>query len=139
MKPHPYLRAYMAGVAVPSVFLLFVFCAFCVVRFGYNPAFPFERIIVFPLALVPAIWGVWNMVYLALRGHHGPRYTLGLHGAVAPLLLVPAALLIMRAIDFPPAIPVPPFAAVVVPLLMIIYYLVWKYFVGFLNEVLGIA
>lgn len=139
MKPHPYLRAYMAGVAVPSVFLLFIFAASCVVRFGYNPAFPVERIIMFPVALVPAIWGAWNMVYLALRAHHGPRYSLGLHGAVVPLVLVPSALQIMRALDFPPALDAPRFALIVVPLLMLVYYLVWKYFVAFLNEVLGIA
>ena len=81
----------------------------------------------------------YRLVYLALRGHHGPRYSLGLHGAIAPLVLVPSGLLIMRALDFPPALQVPQFALVIIPLAMIVYYLVWKYFVGFLNEVLGIA
>lgn len=139
MNSHPYLRAYMAGVAVPTVFLLFLFSAFCIIRFGYNPAFPFERIIIFPLALVPAIWGAWNVVYLALRGHHGPRYSLGVHGAVVPLILVPVALTGARALGIAPPLNVLHFAVVVIPLAMIVYYLVWKYFVGFLNEVLGIG
>src|SRR5450759_2244305 len=81
MTTHPYLRAYMAGVTVPSVFVLFVFLVFCVIRFAYNPEFPIERVLVFPMALVPAIWGIWNMVYLAM---HTRRYIpLGAHGALA--------------------------------------------------------
>jgi hypothetical protein len=32
-----------------------------------------------------------------------------------------------------------PFVLLALPLLMIIYYLVWKYLVGFLNAMLGIA
>ncbi|MBZ5728328.1 MAG: hypothetical protein LAP87_25515 [Acidobacteriia bacterium] len=136
MKSHPYLRAYMAGVAVPTIFLLFVFAAFCVIRLGYNPDLPMERILVFPLALVPAIWGGWNMVYLALRGYR--RLPLGMHGALVPAILVPLALVAARAFGFDPrsvtgAIPI------IVVLLMIIYYLVWKYLVGFLNDMLGIG
>jgi len=139
MNSHPYLRAYMAGVAVPTVFLLLLFSGFCILRFGYNPAFPFERIIVFPLALVPAIWGAWNMVYFALRGHHGRGYSLGIHGAVVPVVLVPIALSIFRALGFEFPVDALRFALIVVPLMVILYYLVWKYFVAYLNEVLGIA
>lgn len=98
MNPHPYLRAYMAGVAVPTVFLLAVFAGFCVVRFGYNPEFPIERVLVFPLALA-----------------------------------------VSRALGF--EFPVNGGAVVLIaaPLVMILYYVLWKYVVGWLNEVLGIA
>ena len=138
MTTHPYLRAYMAGVTVPSVFLLLVFVVFGVIRLAYNPEFPIERVLVFPLALVPAIWGVWNMVYLAL---HTRRYLpLGCHGALVPVFLVPVALLSAKAfgVDFALAASWH-IVILTVPLLMIVYYLVWKFLVGFLNELLGIA
>jgi hypothetical protein len=139
MNPHPYLRAYMAGVAVPSVFLLFVLAAFCVVRFDYNPALPVERALVFPLALVPALWGGWNMIYLAVREHAGRWYSLGVHGAVVPLVLLPVAVLGLRGLGFEFAVDVARVVVIAAPPLMIIYYLVWKYLVGFLNEALGVA
>ena len=136
MKSHPYLRAYMAGVVVPTVFLLVVFAVFCVVRLAYNPDLPLERILVFPLALVPAIWGGWNMVYVALRGRR--RLPLGLHGALVPAVLVPLAVVAAHAFGFDPG-GATGGILIVAPLLMIIYYLVWKYLVGFLNDMLGIS
>ena len=138
MTTHPYVRAYMAGITVPSVFLLIGFAVFSVIRFAYNPDFPIERIMVFPLALVPAIWGAWNMVYLAV---HNRRYIpLGCHGAIVPLLLVPVAVTAFKSIgiDFGPGMSWR-IVALAVPLLMIVYYLIWKYLVALLNELLGIA
>jgi hypothetical protein len=138
MTTHPYLRAYMAGVTVPSVFLLFVFLVFCVIRFAYNPEFPIERILVFPMALVPAVWGVWNMVFLVMHKH---KYLpLGCHGALVPMFLVPLALVIARALGVDLALAASwRIVILTVPLLMILYYLAWKLLVGFLNEILGIA
>ena len=138
MTTRPYLRAYMAGVTFPSVLLLFGFAVFCVIRLAYNPEFPIERVLVFPLALVPAIWGAWNMVYLAM---HKRRYIpLGCHGALVPVLLVPVALWTARAFGFELTLAASwTIVAVAVPLLTIIYYLVWKYVVGYLNEMMGIA
>ena len=138
MTTHPYLRAYMAGVTVPSVVLLLIIAVLYGIRFAYNPEFPIERILVFPLALVPAIWGVWNVVYVAM---HTRRYIpLGIHGAIVPLFLAPLALATARALDIDFALPATlPVIALGMPLAMIAYYLVWKYVVGFLNEMLGIA
>ncbi|HXP22590.1 MAG TPA: hypothetical protein VN807_00570, partial [Candidatus Sulfotelmatobacter sp.] len=64
---------------------------------------------------------------------------LGLFGGVLPLLLVPGGYLVTRLLNF--SVPhevfhVAPFA---LPIGLIVYYLVWKYFVGFLNTELGIA
>jgi hypothetical protein len=128
----------MAGVTVPSVLLLIVFMVFCVIRLGYHPEFPIERVLVFPLALVPAIWGVWNMVYLAT---HKRRYIpLGCHGALVPVFLVPVALWNAKAFGFELTLAESwTIVVVAVPQLAIIYYLVWKFLVGFLNETLGIA
>lgn len=137
MNTHPYLRAYMAGIVVPSVFVLFIFAAFCVIRFGYRVDLPIERAIVFPLALVPALWGAWNMLYLAL--HSRRRLPLGIHGALLPAILLPAAFFVTRALDL--WIPLEYAATfwLVLPGLLIVYYLVWKHLVGFFNEMLGIA
>ena len=136
MNSHPYLRAYMAGIAVPTMFLLLVMTAFCAARFVWNIPVPIERVIVFPMALVPNLWGVWNMLYVKLR----PRYPLGigLHGAVLPFFLAPVGFTIGRAL-LDVSFLTPKFAAVTVPVAVVVYYLAWKHLVGFFNEVLGIT
>src|SRR5262245_19614962 len=47
MKTHPFLRAYMAGITVPTVALLFGMMAFVVARYVYDVPVPIERVIVF--------------------------------------------------------------------------------------------
>ena len=136
MSTHPYLRAYMAGVTLPAMALLLVMTAFSVLRFACDVAVPIERAIVFPMAVVPNAWGLWNMLYL--RVHARSRYPLGLHGALLPLLLVPAgrvlAVLLLPSLSIPPFFP-PTVAAVAA----VVYYLLWKHAVGFFNRVLGVA
>jgi hypothetical protein len=148
MKTHPYLRAYMAGIAVPTLFLLIVLCGFIVARFVFQIPLPLERVIVFPMALVPNIFGLWNMLYLALRSHR--HLPLGFHGALLPFVLAPLGGLLAWSLGFLSAqsrglvyfqqvtIPYAHFAIGFVCGL-ILYYLVWKYLVGFLNQVVGIA
>ena len=138
MNTHPYLRAYIAGVMIPTIFLPIVFVVFAGIRFGYNPElFPLERVLVFPLALVPAIWGLWNIVYVAMHGRR--RLPLGIHGAVVPAVLFPLALVGARVFGFEFVARATPLILPTLPQLMIVYYLAWKYLVGFLNEMLGIA
>ncbi|PYT64809.1 MAG: hypothetical protein DMG42_33745 [Acidobacteria bacterium] len=91
MNKHAYLRAYMAGIAVPTPLLLVAMTAYAVFRLIYHFPVPVERFIVFPMAVVPNAWGA------------------------------------MRA--FP----------ILAPVALIVYYLAWKYLVGFLNRVLGLA
>ncbi len=139
MNQHTYLRAYMAGIVVPTVFLLIALMAFSVVRFAYRVPLPIERLMVFPMALVPNLWGLWNMLFLALRRR---RYLpLGVHGALLVFLLVPVGLTLARLLDI--WMVTPKFIAsafpIVFPVALVIYYLAWKYVVGFFNEVLGIA
>ena len=137
MSPHPYLRAYMAGIVVPTVFLLVFMTFFTVLRYVYDVPFAIERVIVFPMAVVPNLWGVWNMLHLWLRSHR--QAPLGVHGAVLPFLLAPVAFLIAKAVDFAvPSLVMNAFPFVF-PVGVIIYYLVWKHVVGFLNQFLGIA
>ena len=148
MNTHPYLRAYMAGIVVPSVVLLLVLTAFCVARFVYQVPIPIERAIIFPMALIPSLFGAWNMLYLWL----GPRRHLpiGLHGALLPFVLVPIGGTLATALGFLHlgANGAVWFEAFVVPYYEVgiafcigltIYYLVWKYLVAFFNQVLGIA
>lgn len=137
MQNHIYLRAYMAGVTAPTVLVLFMLACFVVLRFSYNVSIPIERFLVFPLAVVPGLWGGWNMLYIVVRKHW--RIPLGVHGALVPLVAGPLALLNAFLSGFD----IPRFALAVLPagvvVAMLAYYLAWKYLVGFFNRVLGIG
>ena len=137
MKNPIYLRAYMAGVTLPTVLLAFVLACFVGLRFGYNLSVPIERGLVFPLAIVPGLWGLWNMLYIVLRRHW--RIPLGVHGALVPLLVGPFALGNAFVLGFD----IPHFVLAIFPAgvaaAMLAYYLVWKYLVGFFNRMLEIG
>jgi hypothetical protein len=148
MNTHPYLRAYLAGVFIPTLILPLLLTAFIVARLAMQAPFPFERGLVFPLALVPALWGLWNVVWVGT--HDRIHQPLGLHGALLPFLLLPAGTLMARCLGILilGESSVTWFNAVTIPYVWIAvcfagalagYYLVWKYVVGFLNRVLGIA
>lgn len=148
MNTHPYLRAYMAGIVVPTIVLLFALTGFVVARFVCQVPVPIERVIVFPMAIVPNLFGVWNMFYLWLRPRR--HLPIGLHGAILPFLLVPAGYLVGSALNiisltaqgavYFNEIRVPyGFFALGFTFALIVYYLIWKYLVGFFNQVLGIA
>ena len=144
MRPHPFLRAYMAGVTVPTIFLLALLAVYAYFRFYFEvpnqfviplPGPPLERAIVFPMAVVPNMWGAWNILYLALRSR--VRLSLGVHGALLPLILIPFGILLARQLDVFTI--QPQFALPMFPVGMTVYYLAWKYLVGFLNAEVGIA
>jgi hypothetical protein len=148
MNTHPYLRAYMAGIVAPSVALLVALTVFVLTRLVFHVPIPIERVIIFPMALIPSAFGVWNIIYMWSRRHsHLP---IGFHGALLPVILVvPGAIAATwggfltigtHGVTWFQAIHVPYF--LIVPwfcLVVAVYYLVWKYVVGFLNQVLGIA
>jgi len=148
MNPHPYLRAYMAGIVAPTLFLLVAITGFCVARYGFAVPIPIERVIVFPMAIVPNLFGLWNVFYLWL----GPRRHLpiGLHGAVLPFVVAPLGATIATLLGFLAfgahgliwfeALMIPyTLVATALGFAVVVYYLVWKHLVGFFNEVLGIA
>lgn len=144
MKPHPFVRAYMAGIAVPTALLVVILTVYAYNRFYFEvssqfviplPGRPLDRAIVFPMAVVPNLWGVWNMLYLALRSRAG--WSIGLHGAALPLLLMPVGVALASSLDvfhiqWQYALPM-------IPVGMTVYYLAWKYLVGFLNQEVGVA
>ena len=137
MTNHIYLRAYMAGVTVPSVLVVFVLACFVVLRFGYHVPIPIERGLVFPLGIAPVLWGLWNLLYLVVRRHWG--IPLGVYGAIVPLFVGP----LMLGNAFLLGIDIPHLALAIFPAgvaaAMLVYYLAWKYLVGFFNRVLEIG
>ena len=134
MNRHPYLRAYMAGVLLPSWVLLIALAGFVTARTVYQLSLPIERVIVYPMAAVPNLWGLWNMLYRAMALKH--RMPLGAWGALLPLILVPGGLALERLLDI--SLFTPWQALAVLPLILAIYYLVWKHLVGFFNRVVGL-
>jgi len=144
VRPRPYLRAYMAGIVVPTLFLLVIMTIDAYHRYYFEvpnqfvlawPAAPLERAILFPMAIVPNVWGAWNMLYLRLRTR--VRWSLSVHGALLPLVLIPGGAALARALDvFTIQLQ---FALPMVPIGMAIYYLAWKHLVGRLNAEMGIA
>jgi len=148
MNTHPYLRAFLAGVLVPNLILPLMLVAFIIIRLVLQVPFPIERGLVFPMALVPLLWGLWSMLWLA--SHQQTRLSLGIHGALLPFLLLPAGTLIARHLGVLElgAAQVTWFQAIHIPYAWIAcgflaalagYYLAWKYIVGFVDRVLGIA
>jgi hypothetical protein len=137
MNKHPFLRAYLAGIAVPTVFLLLIMAAYTLIRYVYDVAIPVEKVIVFPMAAVPNAWGLWNVLYLAFRKYR--HFSLGMFGGALPLLLAPGGYVVTRLLGFEIPGHVLTIAPLALPIGIIVYYLVWKYFVGFLNAELGIA
>lgn len=148
MNRHPYLRAYMAGVAFPTAFLLIGLTLFCIGRFVLNVPAPIERVIAFPMAMIPNIFGAWNMLFVKLHQHWG--VSIGLHGAALPFFLGPIGITfgismgVLRLtggdLIYFGIIRIPYWYLILAPFLIVaIYYLIWKYIVGFLNGLLGIS
>lgn len=136
MNQHPYLRAYMAGIFVPTIVVLLGVTTFTIARYVYNVPLPIERLIIFPLAIVPNLWGVWNIFFVASRAR--THLSTGVHGMLLPFILIPLGLLLIRALSF--QVPfITGILSVGIPVAFIAYYLVWKYIVASLNEILGIA
>lgn len=148
MKPHPYLRAYVAGIFLPTLALPLLLGVFIVVRLVLRAPVPIERGLIFPMAVAPSLFGLWNMLYLG--SHERTHLAIGLHGAILPLLLAPCGALVATSLGVlelgssgatwfatchvPYALIAPGFLAALAG-----YYLVWKYIVGSLNRVLGLG
>jgi hypothetical protein len=137
MNQHPYLRAYLAGIAVPTAFLLVVMTGYSILRYVYNFPVPVERVIVFPMAVVPNLWGLWNILFIPLQNRF--RHPIGLHGAILPIFLAPMGLLLAGLLNFPFPLFVTRVLPYLAPVAFIVYYLAWKYLVGFLNRMQGIS
>jgi hypothetical protein len=148
MNNHPYLRAYLAGAFLPTLVLPLLLAAFIVTRIVLKVPIPIEQAMIFPMAVVPSLFGLWNMLWLG--SHELTHLPIGLHGPVLPIILMPLGattahclgvlefesqgVIWFQAIHVPYALIAPCFLAALVA-----YYLIWKYIVGSLNRVLEIA
>ena len=148
MNAHPYLRAYMAGITVPTLFLLVVMTGLLIAGHAHAAPVPVERVIVFPMAVVPNLFGAWNMLYLRLTKRR--RISIGFYGALLPFVLLPIAVTMATSLGFLEvtaqglvwlgAVRVSyGRLSMLLPVVVTIYYLVWKHLVRYLNGVLGIA
>jgi hypothetical protein len=137
MNQHTYLRAYMAGIVTPTIFFLIIATVFYMWRYVYDVPVPIERVLIFPMAVVPNLWGLWNILFIA--SHERTHLSIGVHGALLPLVLAPLGILLTHALDFPAVLHFARIFPIAVPVALIAYYLVWKYLVNFLNGVLAIA
>jgi hypothetical protein len=136
MSKRPFLRAYLAGICVPTIFLLAVATGFTFLRYVYNLPIPVERVIVFPMAFVPNLWGLWNLLHTAFFSR---RFSLGVFGGLLPLLLAPLGYFVAHLLEFPIPLHVIALWPVILCVAMVLYYLVWKYLVSFLNAELAIS
>ena len=133
MRNHPYLRAYMAGVLLPTWVLPVLLAGFLAAKArGHVPA-GLDAAIIFPMAIVPNLWGIWNVLYMALGLRQ--RVSIAVFGSLLPLLLVPAGMVLAAAFGlhfygWP--------GPLLLPAAMAVYYLAWRYIVSFLNRVAGL-
>jgi hypothetical protein len=134
MTRHPYLRAYLAGILIPTLVLPLMLSVCIVGRYVYNIPLPIERVIVFPMAAVPNLWGVWNLLYAAAFAR---RISIGAFGSILPLILMPLGYVVTRLVDFPIPHIVWAHLPIMVPVAIVVYYFLWKHAVGFLNSELS--
>jgi hypothetical protein len=64
MRGRPFLRAYMAGVLLPTWFLPIMLAAFLTAHFTRQVPAGLERALTFPMAVAPNVWVIWNALYL---------------------------------------------------------------------------
>jgi hypothetical protein len=132
---HPYLRAYMAGVTIPTAFLIVILAVFLAIHGLHHGPTPIERFLVFPLALGPNLWGLWNMLYVAISRRR--TWPIGRHGVLLTLIVGPVAWTVATSVGLPLAMIGT--AAAVFPFVIVVYYLLWKHGVRFLNELVGVG
>jgi len=89
------------------------------------------------MAVVPNAWGLWNVLFVFWRERL--QVSIGLHGALLPILLAPLGIVVAGLLNFS----IPSVALHIFPVLapagLVVYYFAWKYLVGFLNRVLSLS
>jgi hypothetical protein len=131
---HPYLRAYLAGIALPTMIMPFVLIGLSLYNSAAHP-FHVEDVLVFPMGLVPNAWGLWNVLYLWLS--RGRRMPIGIFGSALVVVIVPLALAIQLALG--KVIWTAELFAIGFPMALVVYYLAWRIVVAGINDVLGIG
>lgn len=121
------LLAYLVGAGVAGTVLVFPYVGQWVAA---TIAPDFHQLTYVPFFLLPLAWGLWNWLYV----RRAPRAGIGVWGAILGVVLASGVnvLLLAEGRWFAGALLLP----VTLPA---VYYLVWLYAVGTLNEALGVA
>jgi hypothetical protein len=130
----PYLRAYMAGIALPTMIVPLVIAALAV-QHPAERGFHLEDVVIFPIGLAPNAWGLWNMLHLWARRYRD--IPLGPFGVALVLVLAPAAYALQLALG--KMLWTPALVAVGMPITLVLYYLAWRHVVARFNTLLGIG
>ena len=89
----------MAGITIPTAFLLVIVTAFVIVHRFHQEPLPIDRMLVFLMAIALDLWGVWNIVYVAVRRRRS--WPPGLHGLLLSVLAGSLGWGIARAMGLP--------------------------------------
>ena len=131
---HPYLRAYLAGIALPTMVIPLILAALMIARPAPHD-FHVEDVVIFPFSLVPNAWGFWNMLYVWIRRRR--QINVGIFGALLVVVLVPLAFGVQFALG--KFLWTPEIFVVGFPVALIAYYLAWKFVVSGINDILGVG
>lgn len=129
-----YLRAYMAGIALPTMVVPLVIAAVAM-QHPSERGFHLEDVLIFPIGLAPNAWGLWNALYLRLR--RSREVPIGVFGAALVPVIAPAAFALQAALG--KMLWSPELFAVGFPITLALYYLAWKHIVSRFNDLLGIG
>jgi len=131
---YPSLRAFMAGITLPTMVIPLVIA---LVSMHHSSVLPFhlEDVVFFPVGLVPTAWGLWNMLYTRVRRYRD--VPIGLFGVALLVPLGAAGYAIQSALG--KMLWTPELLAIGVPIAIVVYYLAWKHIVGRFNDLLGVG
>lgn len=131
---HPYFRAYLAGIALPTMVVPIVIAGLAIVHPTGHP-FRIEEVVIFPIGLIPNAWGLWNMLYVRLSSHRA--ISAGMFGAALVLVVAPLAYGLQYGLG--KMLWTPSLFAVGLPMALAGYYLAWKLAVARFNDLLGVG
>ena len=125
----------MAGIVPPTAMSLVVYVLMTLGHSLFALQFPpVENVIIFPLVVIPNMWGIWN----GIRAVMTKRLPLATHGALLPIINFALGYAVVRTANFAISTQMMRFGPVSLLMTMTIYYLVWKFAVGFLNTLVDV-
>lgn len=133
---------------MPALIQPLMLVVFILFRLVLQVPLPIERGMIFPMAPMTSIWGLWNMLWLC--SHARTHLPIQFHGMLLSILLPPAGALVAGCLGIlgpgtHGIILLQTFHVSYALILLVLlgamagYYLAWKYIVGSVNRVLGIA
>ena len=131
---HPFIRAYMAGIALPTMVVPLVVATLAMAHAGGRGE-DLERVLIFPVGLAPNAWGLWNIFYVWIRRHR--EIPIGPFGIVLVVIIAPAAFALQVTLG--QMVWTRDLFVIGFPLTLVIYYLAWKHGVARLNDLVGVG